>query len=30
MIIDSEKECLSNCSLDSEKNETGGRVRDQG
>lgn len=30
MIIDSEKECPSNCPVDSEKNETGERVRGQG
>lgn len=30
VIIDSEKECPSNCPADSEKNETGGGVRGQG
>lgn len=30
MIIDSEKERLSNCFVDSEKNEIGERVRGEG
>lgn len=30
MIIDSEKECPSNCPVDSEKYETGRRVRGEG